>query len=108
MSGRENYGWEKERGRGERNTERDRSGIERKIGRDRNGRERERETCRGERKRERDRERKHYKSSWNSFLSCFALQNGVKHDRHCAMIHCHASIWLPIVIYIIIVKIFIN
>ena len=90
---------------------------ERKIGRETGAGEkkRERETVMGERKMERqewerDRQRDrggrerdkgerdkitNTKKSWNFILSCFTPQNGVKHDKCRATIHCRASIRLP-------------
>ena len=80
------------------------AGEKKREKRDRDGREKDRETGAGERERERERERETgekekklqtQKNSWNIILSYFTPQNGVKHDKCRAAIHCRASIRLP-------------
>ena len=95
---RERYECEKEEretGMGERkDRKRDRNG--RKIETGAGEKEIGRETGVGERETgEKEKKLQTQKNSWNFILWYFTPQNGVKHDKCRAIIHCRASIRLP-------------
>ena len=95
MSGRKKR--ERETGMGEK--DREAGAGKRDIGRETGvgARERESERDRGKRRRDRGEREKitNTKNSWNFILWYFTRQNGVKHDKCRATIHCRASIRLP-------------
>ena len=74
------HGWERERWK---------ERQEREKKRDRDEREKDKETGENEKKLQKQ------KKSWNFILSYFTPQNGVKHDKCRATIHCPTSIRLP-------------
>ena len=76
----------------------DRDGREKDRKRDRSGRKKERQRevkIQGWERVEKEKKLQTQKKSWNFILQYFTPQNGVKHDKCRATIHCRASIRLP-------------